>query len=111
MCKELSELPLPVKHAVSMACVDCLKIREEDRERQAVDPTYRKRPSWWLHLRTCQTDGLTRCCDNSPNRHATKHAGPEHPVVVSAEPNDNWAYCYLHEEFAHGPQYNAHPIG
>ena len=28
----------------------------------------------WVHLRTCQTCGRTLCCDNSPNRHATKHA-------------------------------------
>ena len=28
----------------------------------------------WVHLRTCQTCGVTLCCDSSPNRHASKHA-------------------------------------
>src|SRR5687767_1427350 len=37
----------------------------------------------WVHLRTCQTCGLTHCCDSSPNRHASKHArATEHPVIA-----------------------------
>ena len=28
----------------------------------------------WVHLRTCQECGATRCCDDSPNRHASEHA-------------------------------------
>ena len=28
----------------------------------------------WLHLRQCLTCGLTACCDDSPNRHASGHA-------------------------------------
>ena len=28
----------------------------------------------WVHLRTCQECDTTLCCDNSPNRHASKHA-------------------------------------
>src|ERR1700675_763622 len=27
----------------------------------------------WLHLRVCRTCGHVGCCDQSPNRHATKH--------------------------------------
>jgi hypothetical protein len=54
----------------------------------------------WVHLRTCQTCGGTRCCDNSPNRHATKHAhATGHPVVASAEPGERWLYCYPDEAF------------
>jgi len=49
----------------------------------------------WVHLRTCQECGTTRCCDNSPNRHATAHAHDSgHPVVASAEPGERWMYCY-----------------
>ena len=49
----------------------------------------------WVHLRTCQTCGATLCCDSSPNRHATKHARSSgHPVIASAEPGENWLYCY-----------------
>ena len=55
----------------------------------------------WMHLRTCQECGGTRCCDDSPNRHATKHAGSSHhPVIASAEPGERWLYCYPHDAFA-----------
>jgi hypothetical protein len=59
-----------------------------------------KTGSRWVHLRTCQTCGGTHCCDSSPNRHATKHAGASgHPVVASAEPGERWLYCYPHDSF------------
>lgn len=49
----------------------------------------------WVQLRTCQQCGATRCCDSSPNRHATKHAhATGHPVISSAEPGERWLYCY-----------------
>ncbi|HET7617011.1 MAG TPA: UBP-type zinc finger domain-containing protein [Vicinamibacterales bacterium] len=57
--------------------------------------------SRWLHLRTCQTCGVTLCCDSSPNRHATKHAHASgHPVIASAEPGERWLYCYPDEDMA-----------
>ena len=55
----------------------------------------------WVHLRTCQTCGVTLCCDNSPNRHASKHArGTGHPVIASAEPEERWLYCFPDDVFA-----------
>ena len=55
----------------------------------------------WVHLRTCQECGGTHCCDNSPNRHATRHAqATGHPVIASAEPGERWLYCYPDEAFA-----------
>lgn len=55
----------------------------------------------WVHLRTCQTCGSTRCCDSSPNRHASKHAAASnHPVIASAEPGERWLYCYPDAAFA-----------
>jgi hypothetical protein len=55
----------------------------------------------WLHLRTCQTCGVTLCCDSSPNRHASKHArANRHPVVASAEPGENWMYCFEDDAYA-----------
>ena len=55
----------------------------------------------WVHLRTCQTCGATLCCNDSPNRHATKHARASgHPVVASAEPGERWLYCYVDDELA-----------
>jgi hypothetical protein len=54
----------------------------------------------WVHLRTCQTCGVTLCCDSSPNKHATKHARASgHPVIASAQPGERWLYCYPDDAF------------
>jgi hypothetical protein len=73
-----------VRHAQRRECEECVKIGAR-----------------WVHLRTCQECGRTLCCDQSPNRHATKHAHASgHPVIASAEPGERWLYCYLHDLFA-----------
>jgi hypothetical protein len=55
----------------------------------------------WVHLRTCQTCGVTLCCDSSPNKHASAHArSSNHPVIASAEPGERWLYCYPDDVFA-----------
>jgi hypothetical protein len=52
----------------------------------------------WVHLRTCQTCGVTLCCDSSPHTHMTKHYHAEgHPVVASAETGERWLWCYPDE--------------
>ena len=67
-----------VKHPRKRECEDCVKIGAQ-----------------WVHLRTCQECGGTRCCDSSPNQHASKHArSTHHPVIASAEPGERWLYCY-----------------
>lgn len=49
----------------------------------------------WVHLRTCQTCGVTLCCDSSEAKHARAHFEQTgHPVIASAEPGEYWAYCY-----------------
>jgi len=54
----------------------------------------------WVHLRMCLTCGHMGCCDNSPRRHARAHwHGAQHPLVRSAEPGENWAWCYADELF------------
>lgn len=54
----------------------------------------------WVHLRTCQTCGVTLCCDQSPNQHMTKHFHKTaHPVIISAEPGERWLWCYKDELF------------
>lgn len=59
-----------------------------------------KSNSRWVHLRTCQTCGATLCCDSSPNKHMTKHYHrTQHPVVISAEPGEQWLWCYKDELF------------
>jgi len=73
-----------VKHARKRQCDECVKIG-----------------SSWVHLRTCQTCGATLCCDSSPKRHASHHAAATaHPVVASAEPGEQWLYCYPDDAFA-----------
>ena len=55
----------------------------------------------WVHLRTCQQCGVTLCCDSSPNQHASKHARASgHPVIASAEPGEQWLYCYPDDALA-----------
>ena len=51
----------------------------------------------WVHLRMCQSCGR-RCCDSSPNRHATAHHEESgHPIVRSVEPGEDWSWCYEDE--------------
>ena len=55
---------------------------------------------WWVHLRMCQSCGHIGCCDNSKNKHATKHFhASSHPVIRSYEPGEEWGYCYPDELF------------
>jgi hypothetical protein len=59
-----------------------------------------KTGSSWMHLRTCQTCGKTLCCDQSPHKHMTHHYNKTgHPVVISAEPDEKWLWCYPDELF------------
>jgi uncharacterized UBP type Zn finger protein len=71
---ELTELPPHIE-----GCEECLKIG-----------------SPWVHLRMCLTCGKIGCCDSSPNRHARAHAAADgHPLVRSAEPGEDWDYCFV----------------
>jgi len=55
----------------------------------------------WVHLRTCQTCGVTLCCDDSPSKHMTGHYHESHhPVIASAQPGERWLWCYPDEIFA-----------
>jgi hypothetical protein len=54
----------------------------------------------WVHLRLCLTCGHIGCCDQSPNRHATKHhRKTHHPVIRSYEPGEDWGYCFPDDLF------------
>ena len=62
---QITQLPESVE-----GCEECLAAR---------DP--------WLHLRICLTCGKVGCCDSSPNRHASRHAGEaDHPLIRSLRP-------------------------
>ena len=51
----------------------------------------------WVALRQCLECGFVGCCDSSPDRHATGHFREErHPVMQSAQPGEEWRWCYVH---------------
>ncbi len=53
----------------------------------------------WVHLRACLACGHIGCCDNSPERHATKHfQSTEHAVMSSVEPGEDWSWCFVEEK-------------
>jgi uncharacterized UBP type Zn finger protein len=54
----------------------------------------------WVHLRLCLECGHVGCCDDSPNRHATKHfRKTKHPVMRSFEPGEDWGFCFVENLF------------
>lgn len=82
-CPHIHELNEP-KPAKDYVCEECIKTGGD-----------------WLHLRTCQTCGVTLCCDDSPSTHMTKHYHQtHHPLITSAEPGEKWLYCYKDHIFA-----------
>lgn len=51
----------------------------------------------WVALRRCLECGNVACCDSSPRQHATAHFHETtHPVMQSAEPGEDWRWCYVH---------------
>jgi uncharacterized UBP type Zn finger protein len=66
--------------------------------------------SWWVHLRICLSCGHVGCCDQSPNRHATKHfRATGHPLIQSLEPGEDWTWCYIDEVYLELPRVAALP--
>ena len=83
ICEHIDSLE-SVKHPKKHECEECVRTG-----------------GTWMHLRTCQTCGVTLCCDSSPNQHASKHSrSAHHPVVASAEPGERWLYCFPDDAFA-----------
>jgi hypothetical protein len=78
-CKHLNSVKTSQPN--SDGCEECLKLGDD-----------------WLHLRLCRSCGHVGCCDDSKNRHATKHfhaAG--HPIISSLEPGEHWSWCFIDE--------------
>ncbi|MFH1447169.1 MAG: UBP-type zinc finger domain-containing protein [Chloroflexota bacterium] len=54
----------------------------------------------WERVRICLTCGHVGCDDESKNKHARKHFEETgHPIIASGEPNRNWRWCYIDEEY------------
>lgn len=52
----------------------------------------------WVHLRLCMTCGQVGCCDDSKNKHASRHArATGHPIIRSYEPGEFWMWCVIDE--------------
>lgn len=52
----------------------------------------------WVNLRLCLECGHVGCCDNSKNKHATRHFHEtKHPVIMSYEEGEEWMWCYEDE--------------
>ncbi|GGX93676.1 hypothetical protein GJV26_01965 [Massilia dura] len=50
----------------------------------------------WVHLRTCLACGHVGCCDQSKNRHATRHFHETgHAMMRSQERGETWGWCYV----------------
>jgi uncharacterized UBP type Zn finger protein len=82
VCTHLSEVR-DVEPRTPQGCEECLEIG-----------------SSWVHLRLCLTCGHVGCCDDSPNRHATKHfRQTRHPVMRSFERGEDWGWCYVDQLF------------
>jgi uncharacterized UBP type Zn finger protein len=65
----------------AQGCEDCLKTGDS-----------------WVHLRLCLECGHVGCCDQSKNRHATKHFhATGHPIIQSFQPGEDWRWCYIDE--------------
>ena len=62
----------------SNGCEDCLRIGDT-----------------WVHLRLYMICGHVGCCDQSKNKHATRHfLTTRHPIIRSFEPGEDWGWCY-----------------
>ena len=77
-CEHLKNAPENILPITPEGCEECLKMNDE-----------------WVNLRLCLTCGHVGCCDDSKNKHATKHFHKtSHPVIKSFQPGENWEYCY-----------------
>ena len=71
----------PKIHPKSRGCAECLAMGDS-----------------WVHLRLCMSCGQVGCCDDSKNKHATKHfKTTHHPIMRSLEPGETWGWCFVDE--------------
>ena len=85
---EITELPESID-----GCEDCLEAGAQ-----------------WCHLRVCLTCGHVGCCDSSPNKHATAHSrSTGHPIMRSAQPGEDWCWCFEDELSMRIPQVEGSP--
>jgi uncharacterized UBP type Zn finger protein len=80
-CKHLHHLA--PRQGNTDGCEECLKMGDT-----------------WVHLRVCMACGHVGCCDDSKNKHATRHFhATQHPVIRSGERGETWGWCYVDQAF------------
>ncbi|MDO7876526.1 UBP-type zinc finger domain-containing protein [Hymenobacter sp. ASUV-10] len=83
LCQHLAALT-EIRPATTQVCAECVALGDT-----------------WVHLRVCQACGHVGCCDDSKNKHATRHfQATQHPVIASAQPGERWLWCFVDEAFA-----------
>lgn len=83
-CIHLQKATEKIKPTTPNGCEECLQTGDD-----------------WVELRLCLTCGHVGCCDNSKNKHATKHwHNTKHPVIKSFELDEKWKWCYPDEILA-----------
>ena len=93
MTKRCSHLDLvKTDRPLSRGCEQCIKLGDT-----------------WVHLRLCRTCGNVGCCDDSKNKHATKHFhATRHPIIEGYDPPEGWGWCYIDEVFLELPDQTPH---
>jgi Zn-finger in ubiquitin-hydrolases and other protein len=83
-CSHLGSIRTDRPHCTG--CEECLKVGDT-----------------WVHLRLCRICGHVGCCDDSKNRHASKHYHlTKHAIITSLEPGENWSWCYIDQVLIEG---------
>ena len=58
----------------------------------------------WVHLRLCMICGHVGCCNDSKNKHATKHfQATDHAIAKPMEPGEDWLWCFVDEVMLPAP--------
>ena len=78
-------------------CIDLERFQAVDAPPATYCQACRDEGTRWVALRRCLECGNIACCDSSPRQHATAHFhASHHPVIESAEPGEDWRWCYVH---------------
>lgn len=76
-------------------CTHLESVRTDQRNTRGCEECL-KMGDGWVHLRLCRQCGHVGCCDDSKNKHATKHFhATQHPIMTSIETGENWSWCYV----------------